>query len=286
MIKIKSPATSANLGSGFDCFGLALSLYNEFEVDLSSTLVFENVDKNFANKNNLFVKAFDETAKLLNKKTSCYLKYKKINVPFCRGLGSSATLIVSGAISANYLLGNKLKKNELLKICNKIEGHPDNVSACLFGGFNYNLIDKELLIHNSIKISNNIFITVIIPNYMVSTKKARSVLSKNIPINDAVFNISHSVFMIDALKYGDHNILSTAINDKIHIDKRKKLIKDYDSIKNLCMKKGATAFTISGSGSSLIVFSKYPNFSKRIKLNKNFQILDLKVDSLGTRILK
>ena len=285
MITIKSPATSANLGPGFDTFGIALKLYNEFEVDLCKNLKFKNVDYKYANKNNLFVVGFDRVAKILHKKISCYVKYKKINIPFCRGLGSSASLIVSGAVSANYLLGNKLDKNELLKICSSIEGHPDNVASCIFGGFNYSLVDNNILLNNSIKISKKIYISIIIPNFFVSTKKARAVLSKQIPISDSVYNISHSIFMIDALKYGDHNLLNISCNDKIHIDKRKKLIPNFDYIKNLCIKKGATAFTISGSGSSLIVFSKIPNFSKQIKLNDEYKILDLDVDYQGTRVI-
>ena len=285
MITIKSPATSANLGPGFDTFGIALKLYNEFEVDLCKNLKFKNVDYKYANKNNLFVVGFDRVAKILHKKISCYVKYKKINIPFCRGLGSSASLIVSGAVSANYLLGNKLDKNELLKICSSIEGHPDNVASCIFGGFNYSLVDNNILLNNSIKISKKIYISIIIPNFFVSTKKARAVLSKQIPISDSVYNISHSIFMIDALKYGNHNLLNISCNDKIHIDKRKKLIPDFDYIKNLCIKKGATAFTISGSGSSLIVFSKIPNFSKQINLNDEYKILDLDVDYQGTRVI-
>lgn len=286
MITVKSPATSANLGPGFDILGIALSLYNTYKVELSDELIIENVDKEFANKNNSFVLAFDAVCKKLNSDKTCNVIFEKIDIPFCRGLGSSAALISAGAVSANHLLGDKLTKDEIFKICVDFEHHPDNVSPCLHGGLTINMmIDENIPIYKKVNVSNDIYFTVIIPNYEVKTEDARKVLKNDISLKDSIYNTSHSLMLIKSLELGDFDLLKYACDDKLHVPYRKKLINDYDDIKKQCIDAGASAFTISGSGSTMIIMSKYNNFSNRIKLDNNYKIYDLNIDNDGVKCL-
>ncbi|HQB33076.1 MAG TPA: homoserine kinase, partial [Erysipelotrichaceae bacterium] len=125
MIKIKVPATSANLGVGFDTLGVALNIYNTFYIEESEVLSIEGVDKEYQNRNNLFMIAFDRVNEKLNTYKNIKLKVEA-NIPIARGLGSSASLIVAGALAANHLSNNKLTMEEVFQICTAIEGHPDN----------------------------------------------------------------------------------------------------------------------------------------------------------------
>lgn len=286
MITVKSPATSANLGPGFDILGIALNLYNTYKVELSDELIIENVDKEFANKNNSFVLAFDAVCKKLNSDKTCNVIFEKIDIPFCRGLGSSAALISAGAVSANHLLGDKLTKDEIFKICVDFEHHPDNVSPCLHGGLTINMmIDENIPIYKKVNVSNDIYFTVIIPNYEVKTEDARKVLKNDISLKDSIYNTSHSLMLIKSLELGDFDLLKYACDDKLHVPYRKNLINDYDDIKKQCIDAGASAFTISGSGSTMIIMSKYNNFSNRIKLDNNYKIYDLNIDNDGVKCL-
>lgn len=287
MITVKAPATSANLGPGFDVLGIALSLYNTYKVELSDKLIIENVDEKFATCDNSFVLAFDAVCKKLNSNKTCHVIFDNIDIPFCRGLGSSAALICAGAVSANYLLGNKLTEAEIFKTCIEFENHPDNISPCLHGGLTINMMVNDgnniYPIYRKVDIDKNIFATVIIPNYEVKTEEARKIIKKEIDINDSIFNTSHSLLLIKAFETGDMDLLKIACDDRLHVPYRKKLIPEYDNIKNICMQNGSAAFTISGSGSTMIVFSKYDNFSNRINLDNNYKIYDLNIDNGGVK---
>lgn len=289
MITVKAPATSANLGPGFDVLGIALSLYNTYKVELSDKLIIENVDEKFTTCDNSFVLAFDAVCKKLNSNKTCHVIFDNIDIPFCRGLGSSAALICAGAVSANYLLGNKLTEAEIFKTCIEFENHPDNISPCLHGGLTINMMVNDgnniYPIYRKVDIDKNIFATVIIPNYEVKTEEARKIIKKEIDINDSIFNTSHSLLLIKAFETGDMDLLKIACDDRLHVPYRKKLIPEYDNIKNICMQNGAAAFTISGSGSTMIVLSKYDNFSNRIDLDSNYKIYDLNIDNDGVKCL-
>jgi homoserine kinase len=189
-------------------------------------------------------------------------------------------------IAYNHLLGDKLTKDEIFKICVDFEHHPDNVSPCLHGGLTINMmINENIPIYKKVNISNDIYFTVIIPDYEVKTEDARKVLKTEVNIKDSIFNTSHSLMLIKALELGDFDLLKYACDDKLHVPYRKNLIDGYDDIKKQCIDAGAAAFTISGSGSTMIIMSKYNNFSNRIKLGNNYKIYDLNIDNDGVKCL-
>ncbi|NLC97361.1 MAG: homoserine kinase [Erysipelotrichaceae bacterium] len=287
MIKIKVPATSANLGVGFDVLGIALDIYNTYYVRESDKLIIEGVEEKYQTKDNLFVVAFNEVCTKLNVKKNIYVRIEN-DIPISRGLGSSASLYVAGALAANTLNNNKLNLQEIFEICTKLEGHPDNIASALFGGFTASLMHENKPYTKQIKVHDKYKFTVLIPDFKISTNKARNVLPHSYYREDVVSNMSSIAHLILALNDGDDKMLSIANNDKIHEPYRKTLIEDFDTLKNECLKNNAYTFTISGSGSSCLVISDDKDFSKKINtsnLKNNWTLIDCNIH-LSTPIIE
>lgn len=290
MIEIKVPATSANLGPGFDTFGMALNIFNTFYVDNSDDLNIENVDDKFKNRENLFVVAYDKTLeyKGIFEKKGLYLKFENIQIPISRGLGSSSSLVVGGVIAANNLHNLNLSEKELLQICNSIEGHPDNVAPCLLGSFVTSVVNEfEISHYKKIKVHDKFFFTVMIPDFKVETLEARKVMPRYIEIKDAIYSMSRAISLCFALQEGDERALNCSFEDKIHEPYRKNLIPDFENLKKEALEKGALAFIISGSGSTCLAISTDKNFSTKINLENlkaNWELLDCSVCEEGATV--
>ncbi len=251
-VEIKVPATSANLGSGFDCAGVALSLYNSF--------IFEKAEKDEVTnakgdiENNLVLKSyrylFERTGKdyIPVKITS-----KRCSVPSTRGLGSSSTCVVAGILAANYMLKNLFSKESLLKYMVEIEGHPDNVAPALLGGmvmaFDYNGIQTK-----KVNVNSNLKVYAFIPNFELSTQKAREILPSEIPYKDAVYNLAGAAMLQTAFETGDVNLIKRVFDDRLHHPYRMPLIKGGLELKKALEDLGL-AVAISGSGSTILAIS-------------------------------
>lgn len=278
MIKFKVPATSANIGPGFDCLGLAYTLCNEYKVEKSKVMLIEGCPAEYTTKDNIFNVAFSETMKVLKKTGSFHVHYTPI-IPASRGLGSSASVIVAGCMTANILYGgkNKLSKEKIFQIASKIEGHPDNIAPAIFGGLTASVrLDDGSYFHYKYKVSDKLHFTVLIPNFKTSTSEARKILPKAYKKEDVVETISHSILMVEALRKGDFNLLKTVSKDFIHEPYRKTLIKDYNYIKNEIEKNGDAVLLISGSGPTLLCISQKANLYKTIKLKKTIANWEVK----------
>lgn len=271
MYKFKVPATSANLGIGFDCMGIALKLYNYFEIEENDKWIFNGFIKEEIKNNNLFLKAYKKASKYKNVSIIPLKVNLKANISINGGLGSSSSLIVAGIYAFNLIHNNCLTKEEIFKIATSIEGHPDNVAPCIYGGLCI-INNGELLKFN---ISNKWNFGIWLMNNKVSTNEARKILKNKIDIKDAVNNISSAIFGLDALiNYKKENI-HKLMNDKIHEPYRKKLIKDYDKYKKIALDNGALAFLISGSGSTCISIS-----DKKLNVDLN-NYKELKINNKG-----
>lgn len=275
MYKYKVPATSANLGIGFDVLGIALNIYDYFEVEEASKYKLIGFNSEVSLKDNLFIKAY--------KKACAYKKVEaqpievklKANVPISRGLGSSSCMIVGGIYACHVLNDNCFSKEEMLKIAAKLEGHPDNVAPAIYGGLCASNKDSTI----KLKVSNKWCFGIFIPPYEVKTSEARKVLKDTISRNDAVSNISNAVIGLNALETFNKDNIKALCLDKIHEPYRKVLIKDYEAYKKLAYKKGALAFIISGSGSTCLSISDKPLNIK----DKNINYKEVKVDTMGVR---
>lgn len=299
-IKIKLPATTANLGPGFDCLGVALSLYNEFEINVveskvSLKVVVEGVDSEHVpldERNHVYVgiKKIFEKAKMRIPSIEIHIKN---NIPLQRGLGSSATAYVAGVVAGNILCGEPFSEYDVLRFAVELEGHPDNVIPCMYGGFCIsNVIDgKPKFI--KLQAPKDIVALVIIPDKKVSTKKAREILPKNVKFEDAVKNVCNVAMLIGSFVSKKYEFLKFATEDCLHQPYRAKIMPWMYKVFNLCLEEKALCCMLSGSGSSIVSFYKKSAFSEdiaekiRLKLSKfvdcEYKILSFSNQGLSVR---
>ncbi|KEI78587.1 serine kinase [Clostridium botulinum A2 117] len=290
MIEVRVPATSANIGPGFDCLGIAVNMYNKFFVEeIEDGLIFEGCVDEFKNEDNLIYvamkKCFD---KIGYKPTGLRIKIES-DIPVSRGLGSSAACVVGGIVSANELAGGALNKKELLDLAVEVEGHPDNVNPAFCGGMTASISDNREVIYSKVKVSEGIKFCALIPDFTLSTEKARAVLPKSIDYKDGIFNVGRTALMISALNNGDFHLIKYACKDKLHQDYRAKLIENFYSIKKQCEKLNSLGVFLSGAGPTIMVMLREEDkdFSKNIKsfletLKNKWEVRELKIDKLGT----
>ena len=258
-VTIRVPATSANLGSGFDAAGIAFALYNTFTFEKTeSGLFFENVDPRFANEENLAYVAYKAVCDKIGVPASVKIVGGETGVPVSRGLGSSATLLAAGALAANKLHGNALSDAEIFEICNRIEGHPDNVAPALYGGLCLSLLDGETPITVKYPVSEKLFFTAVIPSFEVSTHDARAALPAEVPYKDAVFNLSRAALLSHAFTAGESRLISLVTKDALHEQYRKKLFRNVSDVEKAAYDEGALTFIISGAGSTCLCISERP----------------------------
>lgn len=262
-LKIRVPATTANIGPGFDALGIALNLYSDmyFEAEGSAQgndakniiLSFENVEKEFANRDNLVFKSFVTATELISGSFPYKLKIKiKSDIPVCRGLGSSAACIAAGVKAAFEISKIEHNSEDVLKISNSIEGHPDNVAPAIMGGFRASMQDSKKVYSVNLEIDKNMQFFAFVPDFKLSTEYSRSVLPKSVEFKDVVYNLSHLSLMIGAFANKDYDVLKAAISDKIHQDFRASLIDEYDKIMDICSQEGAKAVFLSGAGPTIM----------------------------------
>ena len=266
---VRVPASSANLGPGFDCFGIAWKLYNDIEfIPGGDGLKITGCPEKYCNEDNLCYRAYRATLDYCNLKAEpLQINFLKNEIPISRGLGSSAALIVGGVIAANEIHKLHLKKEELLSIATKIEGHPDNIAPALFGGFTASALADGKALSVSYPLSKNLKFTAVIPDFELSTELSRSVLPNMVSKADAVFNISRSALLIKALEEGDTSLISTALQDKIHQSYRFKLISGFEEVKTAALSCGAAGICISGAGSTLLCISDFDGFTQKLREN-------------------
>ena len=211
-------------------------------------------------------------------------------IPVCRGLGSSAALLVAGAMGANVLRGNKLSTQGLLNITNAMEGHPDNLAPAFFGGLTASMVDNGLPVCVNFPLHPDWEFLALVPDFDLPTPLARSVLPTEYDRSDAVYNIAHGALVLKALELGDEKLLRNAMQDRIHQPYRKKLIKDYDQIESLIRTTGA-AFCVSGAGPTLLCITRNPGLEEKLakKLDAvteaNWQMLPLHIEFQGAHVI-
>ncbi len=258
MVKITVPATTANLGPGFDCLGMALSLYNEIECELTE----EGLEIEISGEGSIELPR--DAGNLIARSTQRVfdqvnfdhhgLCIRSINrIPLMGGLGSSSAAIVGGLVAANELSGNQLTRDELLTLAIEIEGHPDNVAPALFGGLVIVASDQRGPIVSQVDVPE-IKVVLITPNLRVSTEEARRILPQSVSRADAIFNMSRTALVVQALSHGDFDLLNRVMDDRLHQPFRRKLIIGYNDVAEAARSFGA-ATAISGSGPSLIAFA-------------------------------
>jgi len=223
-VHVRVPATSANIGPGFDSLGVALTLYARFECEIiGSGLEITGCPEIYRNEDNLFVRAYRRAEREIGVAPAPIRVHIDTDVPVSRGLGSSASLWAGGVSAANALNGSPLSREKLVELCNELEGHPDNI------GF-----------------------IALIPNFETETKAMRAVLPKEIPFADAVFNSSRLAVMLHGFERGRLDLIAKALDDRLHQPYRRHLIHEFPRAEAAAMAAGCAAFCISGSGSTCL----------------------------------
>lgn len=309
-VSVKVPATSANLGPGFDCLGIALPIYNTVTIDetvLPGTGVEINIlsqDENFddliidhipTDENSIVYKAVELLYNSIGQTPSELKINIQTQIPVTRGLGSSAAVIVGALIAANHLLGEPADESAILSIATEIEGHPDNVTPAVVGGLVLSSMEDDgSILYRKINWPEDWAITVCIPDVELATEISRSVLPENVPMQDAVFNTKRMGMLIQAIHAQDEELMKAALTDKLHQPYRAKLVPWMDEI-NQSIKHDDDIFgcVLSGAGSTVLVISKQ-NATDRVRnkisevmtnLNVKAEIKTLKVENDGATIV-
>ena len=261
LIVIRTPATSANLGSGFDCLGMALSLNNIFKItdilpkgEYKIEAHGESARELQEPEHNLVIKAYECACKEWGVEGPGFTMWCHNIIPLCRGLGSSAGAVVGGVLFAKRLTGYECDEDELLRVMTKLEGHPDNAAPCYLGGMVVSCWDGQTL--RCVKLPplpSDVQCVVAVPDERVNTHDARMALPKQVSFEDAVFNLGRSAFLTAAWATGKWDYLHWGMDDRLHQPYRTKLFSGgdviFDRVKAL---PECISVAISGSGSSVI----------------------------------
>ncbi len=293
MFKVSVPASTSNLGPGFDALGLALTLYNDFFVEPSDfysvEIEGEGAEELPKDEKNLFIRAYRSTMEYLG--ISQPIKAKLINrIPLGRGLGSSATAIVGGILAAQRIAGQELTLPEVIDIAFKFEPHPDNVLPAYTGGFVVAATNGDL---SYIKLNwpKDLKVIIIVPELFLSTEESRSVLPESYSRRDVIFNIQRVALFMGALEKKDYGLLKEAVKDRIHQPYRCDLIPSFWEILSEGYKAGAYAVYLSGAGSCIgaLADKNFEEIGKAmcnvfdaLGIESRFLVLD--VDQQGGRI--
>lgn len=298
-LRVRVPATAANLGAGFNCLGLALELYNTFEIrecyaGTKIEITGKEKDAFPKGKTNLFLQAADRVFKkcgyapkgLRIKIDSC--------IPIARGLGSSAASIVAGAVAANEFCRKKLLQDELMQLCAELEGHADNIVPAFLGGLTICGFKNRQLCYKKLFVRHGLRAIIAIPERLtVKTKDALEVLPQKVPFEDAVFNISRVAFFLSGIMSDDLELMGLGMEDHLHQPYRKALIPGLEDVFAAARKAGAHGVSLSGSGPSVIALThRYPQpigeamreTYKRHGIEAKIMVLD--ADNKGVEIKK
>lgn len=260
-VSISVPATTANLGPGFDCIGAALTLYNEFKftrLDAGGVVINATgaeADRMITDETNLAYQAFLKLYEHLGQTPPPVQIDINLGVPLARGLGSSATAIVGGLVGANELAGAPLRVNQVMELAIAMEGHPDNVVPALLGGCLLAATSATGWEICDVPWHSDIVPVVAIPDFELSTAQARRVLPTEVSRGDAIFNTAHLGLLLRGLETGNESWLTAALQDKLHQPYRKSLIKGYDAVETAALNAGAFGVVISGAGPTMLALS-------------------------------
>ncbi|MGA1939775.1 homoserine kinase [Arcobacter sp. YIC-310] len=291
-MKVSVPATSANLGPGFDSLGLAITMKNQVIIRPSKfhsvSLKGEGANNPVLKDNNMFISIFNDFYHNLSHKKR-HFRFEFFNeIPLSRGLGSSSAVIVSAIASAYAIEGIRLDKNKLLNLALAYENHPDNITPAVMGGFNVATVQENEVRYINKSIPKALKAVIVVPNRPISTQLSRKTLPFKYSKDDVIFNISHSSLLTAAFMNEDWKMLRTASLDKVHQKYRMKQMPELFDVQKTALRNGALMSTLSGSGSTLFSIC-FADDAKRIeKALRNrfshFKVFTSDFDNTGVKI--
>ncbi len=295
MIKLQIPATSANLGAGFDALGLALTYYNYVNMEEADGIFIKSLDGTPVpeDENNLIYESAKTLFDICGKPFKGLSIEQVNNIPMARGLGSSSACIIAGLYGANKLMGEPLGLDDLVNLSAQIEGHPDNTAPALLGGIVTAVFDGRNVHWVKQEVFTTLKFVVVIPDFELKTEQARACLPTEVHHKDAVYNLSRAALFSASLLTGKYENLRTAVHDKLHQPYRMELIPHGRDVFDTAYSLGAYAAYLSGAGPSLmaIVDAENEYFCGKMKFSleklglKNWKVHELHIDNTGTKLL-
>lgn len=289
-VKITVPATSANLGIGYDCLGMAVSLYSEFTFERADELQISGCPEKYRNENNLVYRSFELALAHWGEEPFPIKLHIDAAIPVSRGLGSSSTCTVAGIMGAAALTGRIVGRAEAVSIATEMEGHPDNVAPAIMGSLVCSFTPQGEL-PNCIRynVNPNLRFVTVIPPYEVKTEEARKIVPQEVPLSTAVWQMGRISGLTRGLESGDIRLIAAACDDKIQEPFRRELIPDYDEVRDVCLNGGAATLWISGSGSTLMAVTDDGLVAESLRarlqsMHPDFQVHVLECDTQGVRI--
>lgn len=256
---VRAPASSANIGPGFDALGLALDLWNEVTIDTDGTPgSITNLGTEAAlleGRDNLTVRAMETLAKEFGKELPPFEITAETNIPVARGLGSSAAALVSGLVAANHLLQLGLSHNDLFSRAWETEGHGDNVGAAMFGGAVLSVPGVHHIIPLWPDGAPDLSTVVFIPEATGATWAARAALPSHVPHADATFNLARAAGLALGLQHGDRELIHAGMHDRLHEPYRARLFPHLDEMKHAAVEAGAWGAALSGAGPTVLALT-------------------------------
>lgn len=259
-VVVRVPATTANLGPGFDCLGMALGLYNTVTVRVTGGGVDVRIKGEGAEalrwgEENRVLRALRLAFEQAGERLPSISLELENNIPLGRGLGSSAAATVGGLVAGNALCGNKLSNEQLLIMATNLEGHPDNVAAALLGGLIVVVQDKHRIVHSRIAVPPGLEAALYVPNFQMPTSEARRVLPQQVSRADAVYNIGRTALLTAALAHGEYGLLDIATQDRLHQPYRESILPAMPKLFEAAREAGAYGVFLSGAGSTILAFA-------------------------------
>lgn len=259
-VSVRVPATTANLGPGFDCLGMALDIHNTVSISLSECLEIrvsgegsEALPRDASNVAYLAAQALAAVAGV-NLPPVCLTLEN--DIPLARGLGSSAAAIVGALVAADAFLNCGMPLDCLLKLACDIEGHPDNAAPALLGGCIVVVKDGASIVHAGLPVPADLQLALFIPDFNLPTAEARRVLPRQVDLTDAVFNVGRAALLAAALASGETGLLRTATQDVLHQPYRKSLVPGMDSLFEAALDAGALGVYLSGAGPTILALAQ------------------------------
>ena len=252
MVIVRVPATSANVGVGFDCLGLALDLTATFLMTPAEKLEVVGCEERFRGEDNLVWQSYLDACRELGIEARPLHITILSPIPLSGGLGSSSACVIAGIGAAMALSPEGFDRTRALELAVKLEGHPDNVAPALLGGLVSSFVDGDITTSTRMDVADNLRFVAVAPPYEVRTAEARRVLPTEVSRDTAVWQMGRCVAVVRALETGDAVLLAAACHDKLHEPYRARLIPDYDALRAAALGADACAFMISGSGSTMI----------------------------------
>ena len=286
---ISVPATSANLGPGFDTLGLAIDLRNEIVIKpsqfLSVSTKGEGAENPKIKKNTLFLNIFGENYRRLTKKEPIFRFEFTNRIPISRGLGSSSAVIVGSITAAYAAAGIKYNKREILNRALRYEHHPDNITPAVMGGFNVACVEGDRVYSKKRRLPDYLRAVLVVPDRTISTARSRTVLPKLYKKEETVYSLSRAAFMTGLFMSESWDLLRIASKDKLHQTRRMKMMPDLFEVQRLALKQGALMSTLSGSGSTFFSLC-YADDAQKIaealqKRFPHFRVFNKALDNYG-----